>query len=380
MNYSLKRARFVALDSSHLINLARELRDPTPSTRAAALALLEMLTTGNEILVLSFHHFQELLVHGDADVVAGRIHVLETLPIVALVATQRVDGVAGSVLDIQSAEVLAAFREPLATPRMIRTTVGKGIFQLTSGAEAVQVFQRELPVLQTELTRQAPRNREIVAISRSDFAGVGHRKVSEFLNGKLRSPLDIQRNLARLGNALEADIQHHGDKRIPDGSAVSAAFMSIVAERGRTLAGSNNPVLQMLAWSDVDLEEIGPETTISEIGDWAVFRTKLKLINRGLDLPWQELKRSVSQSRIPSGMIDRALKLYRPRSAEWKGSDLIDTHLACLAPYCDITFVDKRTHEALQLARKKIDKFDAILRRTEKAKNTRVIIEQLRKQ
>ncbi len=379
MTSSLKRARFVALDSSHLVNLARELYAPDAATRGAALALMEVLTTGNDILVLSFHHFQELLVYGDARVVAEQIRVLEALPLVALVTNQRGDGVAGSIFELQVTEVLAAFRSPNATPRMVRDAVASGIFRLTSGAEAVRVFQRELPLLQPEFVRMATRSREIVAISRSDFTGVGHRKVSEFLNGKLRAPLDIQRNLSRLGDALEADILRHGDKKIPDGGAVSAAFMADITERGRALAGSDNPGLQILTWSDVDLDEITPDTTIDEVSDWAAFRTKLKQINRVLDLPWQELKRGVSERRIPSGIIDRALKQFRPRSAERKGSDLIDTHLACLTPYCDITFVDKRTHEGLQVARKKMTDLGAVLRRAEKAKNTRVVVEQLAK-
>jgi hypothetical protein len=100
-------------------------------------------------------------------------------------------------------------------------------------------------------------------------------------------------------------------------------------------------------------------------------------MNGALRLPWQELKRSVSENRIPSGIIDRALKGFRPRSAEWKGSDLIDTHLACLASYCDITFMDKRTHEGLRVARRKMKGLDSILRRVEKAKNTRVVLERL---
>ncbi|MGY4258130.1 hypothetical protein ACVI1L_005198 [Bradyrhizobium sp. USDA 4516] len=377
MTSPLKRARFVSLDSSHLVNLARGLYAPDAATRTAALALMEVLTTGNEILVLSFHHFQELLVYGDARVVAERVRVLEALPLVALVTNQRGDGVAGSIFELQVAEVLAAFRSPNATPRMVRDAVARGIFRLTSGAEAVRVFQRELPLLQPEFVRMAARSREIVAIAQSDFTGVAHRKISEFLSGKLRAPLDIRRHISRLGAALESDIQQHGDQKIPDKSAVSAAFMADIAERGRALAGSDNPGLQILAWSDVDRDEITPDTTIGEVSDWAAFRTKLKQMNGTLNLPWQELKRSVSENRIPSGIIDRALKRFRPRSAEWKGSDLIDTHLACLASYCDITFMDKRTHEGLQVARRKMKDLDSVLRRVEKAKNMRVVIERL---
>lgn len=374
----LKRARFVALDSSHVVNLARELHAPAPAPRTAALALVEALTTGNDILVLSFHHFQELLAHGDAGVVAERMSVLEALPLVALVTNRRDDG-AGSVLDLQTAEVLAAFQRPDATPRALRDEVGAQMFRLASGKKAVLAFLENLPLLQQELDRVAARSREVVAISRSDFPGVGHRKISEFLTGKLHAPLDIQRNLARLGANLEADIRQRGDERIPDASATSSAFMADIAERGRALAGCDYPGLQILAWSGVDLSEITPETTIGEVSDWAAFRAKLKQINRALELPWPELKRRVSESRIPSGIIDRALRQFRPRSAEWKGSDLIDTHLVCLAPYCDITFVDKRTHEGLQIARKKMKDLDAVLRRADKAKNTQAVVEQLAK-
>lgn len=83
--------------------------------------------------------------------------------------------------------------------------------------------------------------------------------------------------------------------------------MADIAEHGRALAGSDNPGLQILAWSDADLDEIAPETTISEVGDWATFRTKLKQINRVLNLSCQELNRTVTASRIPSCIIDRAL-------------------------------------------------------------------------
>jgi hypothetical protein len=120
-----------------------------------------------------------------------------------------------------------------------------------------------------------------------------------------------------------------------------------------------------------------PPSTIGEVSDWAAFRTKLKRLNEAFGLPWPELKTRVKENRIPSGIIHSALNRFRPHSPEWKGSDLIDTHLACLSPYSDITFVDKRTHEGLQTARKKVKELPAILRRIEKAKNTRVVLEHL---
>lgn len=373
----LKRAKFLALDSSHLGNLARELVSKDASVRQDAVTLENAIKAHDYILVLSMHHFQELLVHSNSDVVTQRMAFLQSLPLVAIVNSARDGGVAGSVFDIQAAEVRAAFQHPDARPLGIRGEVAAGIFRLVSGMEAVRSVRDNLPTLQIEMIKMAERSREIVAITRSNFAGVSHRKVSEFLSGKLHAPLDIQRNLSNLDMALKADIHKHGDHRIPDPDGVSSAFMADIYQRSLALSDSENPGLQILAWFDIDISEISLETTIGDIGDWAVFRTKLKRLNQSLGLPWNELKMRVKEERLPSGIISSALAQFRPQTAEWKGSDLTDVHLACLSLYADLTFVDKRTYEGLLKARKKLKELPRILRRVEKAKNTRVVLEHL---
>lgn len=45
---------------------------------------------------------------------------------------------------------------------------------------------------------------------------------------------------------------------------------------------------------------------------------------------------------------------------ERKGSELNDTHLLCLAPYADRTFVDKRTLESARRARNKSPMFEGL--------------------
>lgn len=74
-----------------------------------------------------------------------------------------------------------------------------------------------------------------------------------------------------------------------------------------------------------------------------------------------------TESRLLCGVIQSAVADHRPDSAEWKGSDLPDTYLACLSAYADVTYVDKRTYEALRQARPKLPKLAAIVRRVEKA-------------
>ena len=44
-------------------------------------------------------------------------------------------------------------------------------------------------------------------------------------------------------------------------------------------------------------------------------------------------------------MIEECMRAHAQDQPERKGSDLNDTHLLCLAPYADVTYVDKRTLE-----------------------------------
>jgi hypothetical protein len=374
---SLHRAKLIALDSSHLGNVARERVSKDTSIRQAATELERAIEERGYILALSMHHFQELLVHSSSDVVAQRISFIQSLPLVAIVNSVLGEGVAGSVFDIQAVEVMAAFERPDATARAIRDDVAARLFQLISGSEATRPFIIDLPTVRAELSAMAEKYRKIVAITGSDFAGVSKKRIADLLDGTLRAPLDIQRNIARLDAALSKDIREHGDKRISDPEGVSAAFMADIHRRGLALANGGNPGLQILAACDVELTEITPTTTVGEVGEWAVFRGKLRRLNVVLGLPWEELKICVKEDRIPSGIISAALARFRPRTAEWKGSDLIDVHHACLAPYADITFVDKRTHEGLRLARPKMKELPRLIHRVEKAKSTRAILDYL---
>jgi hypothetical protein len=313
-----KPVKFIALDSSHLANIARERLSKDSSLRQSVAALERAIELSGHIVALSMHHFQELLVHSDAEVVAQRIAFIQSLPVVAVVRSFLGEGVAGSVFDIQAAEVTVAFQRAEATPHAIREDVRMRMFRLTTGAEAIQPFLADLPAVQAELALMAERHRNIVAISRSDFAAVSNRRVADFLDGKLRTPLDIQRNLARLDAALSADIRQYGDERIADPEGVSASFIADVHRRSLVLTDATNPGLQILAACDVEPSEITPATTIGEVGDWAVFRGKLRRLNEVLRLPWSELKTSVREERIPSGIISTALARFRPRTREWK--------------------------------------------------------------
>jgi hypothetical protein len=166
---------------------------------------------------------------------------------------------------------------------------------------------------------------------------------------------------------LSTDIKERGDKRILDPEVSSQAFLEGVRSLGTEAIRADNPALRILELSGVDLSEIGTETTVGDVGNLAVFRRKLELLNEHLGQPWQELKARVKEDRLPSGVIHNAIARCHPDMPVWDGSELADRYLACLAAYADITYVDKRTHEASRQARRKSKVFASLVRRMEKA-------------
>lgn len=84
-------------------------------------------------------------------------------------------------------------------------------------------------------------------------------------------------------------------------------------------------------------------------------------------LPWQTLKRVATPDRLPVTVIEECMRAHAQDQPERKGSDLNDTHLLCLAPYADVTYVDKRTLENVRRARGKVAALDQLFGEVRKA-------------
>jgi hypothetical protein len=321
-------------------------------------------------LLLCWHHFEELLRHGDNAVVARRIAFFRSLSMIASIAPIATDGALGSVLDILIFEVAEAFKDPHASSITIRDRVMQKLFRYKKGSEVVGPYVAFLGPMREEFRRREELNREIVAISRSRYIDIGKTKVTDWLKGRWREPEDAEKRLASMSRQLADDIRKHGDKRISDASAIATRFIDSVRSNAGMAQGSRkHPPADKLLPEDVDNVDIGPDMTVDELGDLAVFRRRLRLANAILDLPWPDLKARVTETRLPSGLIQSTLQCYRQDLPERKGSELNDQYLVCLAPYADITYVDKRTHEAVLRARRGSPEFTSVVGRIEKAAN-----------
>jgi hypothetical protein len=362
------RPRYIALDTSHLARLADDAHGQREARRKVAATFMEAFSGCGGILLLSWHHFEELLQHGDSALVARRVAFIQSLPMVATIASVAAGDAPGSVIDILALEVTEAFKQPRADVVAIRDRVAQVIFRCGTGRATIGPYVASLEQLRDEFRRHAERAREIVALSRSSYIDIGKTKVAGWLKGRWRSPEDAEGRVANLTGLLAEDIRQRGDKRIADAATVAARFMVSVRANASVAQGmQKEPSPDMLLPQDVDRSDIGPDTTVDEMGDLAVFRHRLRLVNDVLGLPWTDLRARVTEARLPSGVVQSALRRHRQHLPEWKGSELIDQYLACLAPYADITYVDKRTHEVVTRARRASAQFAAVIRRVEKA-------------
>jgi hypothetical protein len=369
--------KFVSLDSSHLGTIAADKATNDRTRLRRAEAFEKAFEESGSVLLLCWHHLQELFSHRREDVVAQRVVYLQSLPMVAALASFRGDDVIGTVMDLQSFEVAAAFKNPAADAVAVREEASKSMFRLASGVDLVQPFLQYWTELRQDFAERVQRNGEVVAISRSNFAGNSNEKIVDLLRGGLRVPEDVQRQFQRLYGKLSTDIRERGDKRISNPELSSLTFLDEVRRLGMEAIRADNPALCILEVTGVGLSEIGPETTVGDVGNMAVFRRKLELLNEYLSLPFQELKARVKEDRLPSGIISNAIARYHPDTREWDGSELADRYLACLAAYADITYVDKRTHEASRQARQKSKIFDSLVHHMEKDGEYSEIVTQL---
>jgi hypothetical protein len=123
----LLKPRFIALDSSHVGDIARDRASMDVERKRAAQNFQRAFDASNNILLLSWHHIEELLSYQDERVVVECVAYLRSLPLVASVRSVRGDDIIGGIIDVLAFEVRAAFNAPAMDAAEIRDVVAPGL-------------------------------------------------------------------------------------------------------------------------------------------------------------------------------------------------------------------------------------------------------------
>lgn len=365
----LLRPRFIALDTSHLGQWAKAGYSHQAAEREQARRFSDWLHASSSIPLLTLHHLIELGSHNDQDVVSTRLRFLGSLPLVAWISGTG-DRSLGGVTSILTAEISAALANAGGDIVKVRDVVRPAVIEVGTGADMLGPNPDLWMMLTPDFKASTARDRELVALTHSDLIDLHAVPMSRLLAGRRHDDAKLDGILNIMRGSIARDISDHGDRRIQSAHSVAERFVASVRDMAASLPRDPaEMVWAALALQGIEPSDIDPESTIGEVLDLGVFLQQMRLTTKGSDLPWSELKRRVSIEKIPSSTIIREVRRQLPKTAERKGSEVNDLHIASVAAYADVTLVDKRMEVAFRQARRNNRDLDRTCRSVVKAKS-----------
>lgn len=350
--------RIVAPDSSHWAKWLDATRSPDPDRRRRAQGLHARMVERGRVPLLSWHHLEELLGVEDDATARARIATLQRMPLLAWLRLPHETTGIGSVVQVLAAEAIAAC-EGCGDLVSIRDRARSLLLQMANGAQAIG---REAWVW--EIVRRALRSGK----GRSDMvAAFGPLKVfdedqtiGELAKGSLASSEQVTANLESIrAIAFQEALRTTDEKERARGMA--DAFVdgvrAIAPRPGMTV---REVLVATLVARGLDEEEVRDECVLADLNRLAVFRSQLRVVAPETGHSFEQLK-AVPMDALPSRVVDHALRVHGQSRDQRHGSDVNDLHLAVLAAYCDVLYVDKRTAEDFRRARRKETRLDALI-------------------
>jgi hypothetical protein len=381
----LSPTRFFALDSSHLSNLARDWASADSSTRSLAKSFIADTFDLGWLPLISWHQLEELLQFEDEDAVDDRVRCLRAWPLMAWIRSSGPGP--GTFFDVFRAEVQVAHENPELDVHGVRRLVREGIFDVGTGRDAVPSDLLTWRDMRLDLGERKRHARGVTAIAGWRVPSMDELPLSEWLKLPLREPGATKEMLQALRQALDIEVRVHGDKLIGDAEreSIVGPFADDVVAGERYFRGPSggeppelHPMLQILSDAGLDLDQIDLTASVPAILDLLVFQKRLRGVASSVGVPWHILKRTVTHDRLPGVVIEDAIRVHRQTLPTRPGSDLNDTHLLRLAPYADMTFVDKRTMENVRRATAKVPNFGPLVGRVAKASSYPEVLRLLR--
>jgi hypothetical protein len=356
-------AKFIALDSSILGYLAKDHFSSDAEKRKDSTNFLKCLADNDFIPFLCAHHFHELIKIRDDKVAKDRFNFLRLLPQVAWVSGIN-DNDLGSIVDVLVAECQTVLQGNKLSLLEVRDKTRNSLIRFGTGIEAMssyeEIWENGHPY-RPYLWLQEERTRETVVIRRSKVNDISKKPISSFINGTIREQNEAITFLKQLKAQMTEEIQHHGDKRISKPNEVAERFYDEIADSEEVFHLKNGGLQQFLNYLEIDIEDLGKNAVMEDLLKLIDFRAKLKVAHKRFNMPWESFKKSIQPEQIPSWFIESSLFLHSQEQPEYKGSELNDYWLACLSPYVDLIYVDKRVKNDFERTFKKDSVFREFL-------------------
>jgi hypothetical protein len=345
------RPQLIALDTAQLADWSREHASLDRARAGGATRLAEDFFEKGFLILIAFHHLEELFATQSEATASAAYHFIRSLPMVAWIENAHRDPLPGGFLDIAAAELKVALRSPDGDVNSICERVRPELVKVGTGMRLLPADFSEWNILRAEFLARQKHQRNIVSILRTKVIPRSEIKVADLPNKKMRSFESAMATFKERVPELAHDIAMRGDARIGDPNEVARWFFDRVANVLPHPPATLEELLDnILALADVDRRELQPGMTLDDVATLVSRNGKLRIIADLAGESWQVVKTNLEADRLPSWQIVEAIETHRPDLNRHKGSEMNDGYLAALAPYAAITFVDKQTCEAFRRA------------------------------
>ena len=363
----------IAPDSSHWSLWLDAMHSPKPEKRARAARLHASLMGQGRVPLLSWHHLEELLGGKDDACAADRVASLQAMPSIAWLRFPQANEGLGSIVDIFAAEVtavceghtdLAAVRDHA---RSVLLMTGNGRRAL---GEYGWVWKAIRPVIHS-------RQDHVTAVaSLGSLQTFDNTQTVGALSKKnIADPATIRAKLSGIHQqAFQQALRGTGGDEVKAGAIADDFIERAIAIGPAPDSTVRDLLVSTLTSQGVDEAEIRDECVIGDLTRLGHFRSLLRLAAELTGRSFADLKH-VSAELIPSFAIEEAIQAHRQPREKLPGSDLHDRHLAVLAAYCDVLYVDRRTSEDLLRVRRKEPVIDALMGEIRKAAGFEALLE-----
>ncbi|AOX21261.1 hypothetical protein A0U90_07075 [Kozakia baliensis] len=335
------------------------MHSPIPDVRRRAANLHERLMAQGRIPLLSWHHIEELLGGKDDECAAARVSNLQAMPFMAWLRLPHAKEGIGSIVDIFAAEVMAASEghRDLAVvrdrARSLLMMTGNGRLAIGDHGWVWKAVRSVLHSRQDHLTAVSTLGSmesfdQTKTIGELSKFSIARPDVSRVKLARIRAQAIQQALRGTNGDAAKA-------KELADDFVEQ--ILAILPPPRTTV---RDLLVSSLVSQGVEEVEIRDEYVLADLTRLALFRNQLQLVAEETGKSFSDLKR-VPMNTIPTFVINEAFSTHRQVRDKLPGSNVHDRHLAVLAAYCDVLYVDRRTAEDLLRLRRKEPHIDALM-------------------
>jgi hypothetical protein len=359
-------AEIVAPDTSHWVQWVDGALSADYARRGPARDFHTRLLEAGKIPLLSFHHIQELLCIDDAARAHARIEFIQSLPMIAWMRFPEEPTGVGAITDVLAAEAVAAGAGCLSLEG-VRDYVRRLLMRTGPAIDALGPENWVWEVARHEMIAGRPLAKTIAALS-AFLPFDDSQTLGQVALQMKRSPEGAMRKIRAMHTEVVDQAVTADPKRgLSEAHAMASSFISDVLEMLPTRDLSTRElIVSVYVAQGLDPDEIRDDCRLCDLSELATFRTQLRIVGSKIDMAPARVN-SIRMEQLPSRTIIRALRKHGQQRAIRPGSNVIDEHLAILAAYADVLFVDKRTHEDFRRALKSEASLAQVIGRIAKA-------------